>query len=228
MSGIFQNILTHPSYLLIDICYFSSKSTLVSGTFLTFECWWLEYFQDFSLLKLSYFIRSIFRDNNNEVLSGPAAVDGSTDSDDELSSPVGRELKGETAIYYQSLIDQRDCPYIVSAILAKYDENRIFQKLIIKLLFIIPFKISLKMLSLTTWSLLLLVMQPLEKMLINSKSRSHMISRFTAICLEGIAKMCCTSWQSQKNMISLCIFSEQSLGTLWSREERTIWRKLCC
>eukprot|EP00112_Aurelia_sp_Birch-Aquarium-sp1_P006684 Seg1732.9 transcript_id=Seg1732.9/GoldUCD/mRNA.D3Y31 product="Polymerase delta-interacting protein 2" protein_id=Seg1732.9/GoldUCD/D3Y31 len=51
-------------------------------------------------------------DNNDEVLSGPAAVDGSTDSDDELSSPVGRELKGETAIYYQSLIDQRDCPYI--------------------------------------------------------------------------------------------------------------------
>lgn len=92
------------------------------------------------MLKLSYFIRSIFRDNNDEVLSGPAAVDGSTDSDDELSSPVGRELKGETAIYYQSLIDQRDCPYIVSAILAKYDENMIFQKLIIK----IPFYNSLQ------------------------------------------------------------------------------------
>ena len=92
-------------------------------------------------LKLSFvqivlqFIFAFFRDSNDEVLSGPATVEGSTDSDDELSSPVGRELKGETAIYYQSLIDQRDCPYIVSALL-KLVEMR-SSKIIIKLPFFI-------------------------------------------------------------------------------------------
>eukprot|EP00794_Sanderia_malayensis_P014396 gene14396-15895_t len=34
------------------------------------------------------------------------------ESDEDMMSPIGRELKGETATYYQSLIDQRDCPYI--------------------------------------------------------------------------------------------------------------------
>lgn len=32
--------------------------------------------------------------------------------EDSIVSPMGREMKGEKTIYYQSLIDQRDCPYI--------------------------------------------------------------------------------------------------------------------
>lgn len=35
--------------------------------------------------------------------------------DDEISpNSVGKEVKGKTHTFYQVLIDQRDCPFIVS------------------------------------------------------------------------------------------------------------------
>lgn len=37
------------------------------------------------------------------------------DIDDEPSTTVGKEVRGRTHTFYQVLIDQRDCPYIVSA-----------------------------------------------------------------------------------------------------------------
>lgn len=36
--------------------------------------------------------------------------------DDSSFNNVGKEVKGRTHTYYQVLIDQRDCPYIVRVI----------------------------------------------------------------------------------------------------------------
>ena len=56
------------------------------------------------------------RNDNEDILSRPASVESfeNNENEDELSSPSGHDLKGENVTYYQSLIDQRDCPYIVS------------------------------------------------------------------------------------------------------------------
>ena len=57
-----------------------------------------------------------FSDDKEDILSRPASIKDAenNESEDELSSPSGHDLKGENVTYYQSLIDQRDCPYIVS------------------------------------------------------------------------------------------------------------------
>ncbi|XP_065054545.1 polymerase delta-interacting protein 2-like [Rhopilema esculentum] len=53
-------------------------------------------------------------DNEEDILSRPTSAESlqNNDNEDDLSPRVGRELKGETVTYYQSLIDQRDCPFI--------------------------------------------------------------------------------------------------------------------
>jgi len=53
-------------------------------------------------------------DDKEDILSRPSSVEAAenNESEDELSSPSGHDLKGENVTYYQSLIDQRDCPYI--------------------------------------------------------------------------------------------------------------------
>ena len=55
-------------------------------------------------------------DGKEDVLSRSRPIEGleKVDNEDDLSSPSGHGLKGENVTYYQSLIDQRDCPYIVS------------------------------------------------------------------------------------------------------------------
>lgn len=41
------------------------------------------------------------------------------EGDDEPATGVGKEVRGRTHTFYQVLIDQRDCPYIVSVDLIK-------------------------------------------------------------------------------------------------------------
>lgn len=40
-----------------------------------------------------------------------------TEGEEEPNTAVGKEVKGRTHSFYQVLIDQRDCPYIVCIIL---------------------------------------------------------------------------------------------------------------
>ena len=79
-------------------------------------------------LPLPFNIFIYHSDEQDDVLSRPASIEDveANDSEDDLSSPSGHDLKGENVTYYQSLIDQRDCPYIVS-IQISYFVNVIYE-----------------------------------------------------------------------------------------------------